>query len=91
METEVEVKLLLLPNVLAEIIKGRESLPIVQEGIDLESKTAVESLIASDNLYQDGRAMEQAIGRLLMDTIVPKLGELGYKGDVTLTLVAKRE
>jgi len=93
--SEVGVRMLLEPKVLAEIIKGRGDSPLLRDGwYQLPSNQDTQSIlsaIALEKSYEVGREMEKAIGRLLLDAIAPKLSELSGKGNVVLTLVAKRE
>ena len=88
---EIGVKVILVPEVPGALIKGRKAPPLLPEEIDWESKTMSAALIAISNADKEGREMETKVGRLLMNAIAPKLGELNGKGDIVLTLTAKRE
>jgi len=77
MGTEIGVKLLLDPEVMAVIIEGR--------------KTKVAVATTPSVSYKEGKEMERAIGRMLMEGIYSRLKELPDNKPVVLTLVAKRE
>ena len=91
--TKIEVNVTLESNVLEAISKGREATLALMEGVDYESKTAVDALIVSQNYLEEGREMEVAIGRLMTDMICPRLSELPISEgpQVVLTLIAKRK
>ena len=77
MGTEIGVKLLLDPEVMAVIIEGR--------------KTKVAVATTPSVSYKEGKEMEKTIGRMLMEGIYLRLSELPGEGPVVFTLVAKRD